>query len=239
MKKRWIRVLTIMHIIACLIVLTCCKKEETKMASDDYQMVYIDLNVFSNLSTEQYSISQLENYFGPVSPNEQSEYGCLSDQVHLSFDCINQVFPVEYIKQSNTISFYSSYRVVEGGRYFVFWATPTNFSTSFDVKPLTARLTVYIPSINSSNVFCSLTEKQSSAEDVFKICPSSELCFTMSSGVYSFSLLDDGIIAEIKYEKKEHLNSRKDLIVDSISFHNTEDYLDFSYLATIDPQDLP
>lgn len=237
MKSRF--KIIVIFVITILLFFSCCKEGESNMNSYDYLLVYTNPIASSASNINGYSLSSLLNYFGTISPNETLEYSGKIDKSHLSFECINEYFPVETIKRSNTISFYSSYKVIEGGRYYVFWDTPSNFYSTYDVKLLCCRLTIYIPSISNSNVFCKLNEKQSTAEDVFRICPSTELCFTMSSGIYSFSLLDGGIIAEIRYEKKNHVNSRRELIVDSITFHNINDYLGTSYLATIDPNDLP
>jgi hypothetical protein len=59
----------------------------------------------------------------------------------------------------------------------------------------------------------------------------------MSNGIYSFSLLDDGAVMQVKYTSSEEIRTRSDLLVESKTIITKEKAP--SCLANILSKDLP
>ena len=197
----------------------------------------------SNMLGSTYGLQDLQDYFGQIPPNECAIYGSGSNAERFSISNINKAFPVECIRQNGVLCYYSVYKVREGGYFYVFW-TKSNGMLDLSGETqandnATAYSAVYIPSLKKASDFNAINPGISTAEDVAQIDPAIELTFLMSSGVRSFSLLEDGTVLEFQYEYDGDITSRRDLIVKSSTVHSKEVASSVSYLASIFLTDLP
>ena len=189
----------------------------------------------SSVLIKEYNLNNLESYFGKIPLHEQNYYEGKSNR--LTFYDVNKNFPVECVRQVRKSNYYSVYKVAEGGYYYVFWNLylPSAITESSTYVTNTA----YVHSLNKESDFNFLKDGLSTAQDVSNIASSFELSFTMSSGIYSFSLLNDGNVMEILYEYTDRIHSRDDLVQKNKKISSKEIAASASYLATIMNQDLP
>ena len=197
----------------------------------------------SSLLKNTYELQELLDYFGQIPPNENTMYDSTDNGEHLLINNVNSRFPVECVRQNGDLSYYSVYKVSEGGYFYVFWSrTVDSLRASESKQPLdnaAAYFTVYISTLRNASDFNSIKPRVSTAEDVAQIDPAFELSFLMSSGPRSFSLLDDYTVLEVRYKHSSNVTSRKDLLVESVSILQKEAALSASYLASISLDDLP
>ena len=193
--------------------------------------------------TRTYSLVELQEYFGIVSPNEGQVYGTMQDSTRLKKSAINEKFPIEYTREISTVVSYSVFKVDEGGYYYVFWSSNYPVVKQAVIESSEARgevlFTVYFESLPQLNDFNMLEIGMSTAEDVSRISSAFELSFAMSVGPQSFSLLNDGSVLHIMYERNTNTKSREDLLIRQIRIMSKEDAQSVSYLASIIRDDLP
>lgn len=193
----------------------------------------------SDILTVEYAIEDLVDFFGGASSNESTFSGTSILDIRIA--TANEKFPIECLRQTDSGSLYSVYKVKEGGLYYVFWADI--FDNTIDVKDTivdwAVYFTAYLPtSIKlTQNDFNSIIPNSSTAAEVAFIDPNFELCFLMSSRTASFSLLEDGSVMEICYDFGATLESKTDLIVTSKEILSGTD--SSSKLAAVYPYDLP
>ncbi len=232
--------------ICCLLFLTCCR-ENNKV---DIQNMFVqnysvnNTSMLSDLLHTNYKLKDLQAYFGKIPPNENAIYSSNGISIGQEFGNVNAQFPIECVRHPENHVCYSVYGVEEGGFYYVFWNKPMNKSDTMtgNVNNDTAYVyfTTYIPSLKKASDFNEINEGTSTAEDVAEIDPAFELSFLMSSGIYSFSLLDDeGSVLEVRYKRSEKISQRKDLIVEEINIISNKVAKSCSCLACIYPNDLP
>ena len=83
--------------------------------------------------------------------------------------------------------------------------------------------TAYLPSTKDLSIFDSLKVGISTAEDVKMIDPSFELMFLRSSGIFSYSFLNDEDLLEIEYISEDEVDGYDDLIVKEIKVISRKD----------------
>ena len=197
----------------------------------------------SSMLKNTYELQNFLDYFGQISPNENIMYGLTDNGEHLLINNVNSRFPVECVRQNGDLSYYSVYKVSEGGYFYVFWSRAVDSLWVAESKQphsnAAAYFTVYISTLKNASDFNSIKPRVSTAEDVAQIDPAFELSFLMSSGPRSFSLLDDYTVLEVQYTHSNKVTSRKDLLVESVSILQKEVALSASYLASISLDDLP
>ena len=212
----------ILAFVFLLVVFSGCQteKKETRLSTFDFQ--------------NEYSITELKDFFGELPPNEQLQY---SDYTvgYITQEETLVKFPAEYSGTlgdwTGTTPHFVVYKVKEGGYYYVFFniggVTPEETYAGF-----TARLA----KVCKKSDFNLIKAGKSTAVDVAKIDPAMEMTFMMSSGIYSMSLLEDGNIFVVKYKHvdKEDI-SRNDYVVEKTFVD--EDFA--GCWACISPEDLP
>lgn len=94
------------------------------------------------------------------------------------------------------IGYYTVYKVNEGGFFYVFWSllddTNDDNPTDKSFNDAQVYFAAYLKSLRKADGFDSIKAGISTAWDVSEIDQAIELSFLFSSGVRSFSLLEDG-----------------------------------------------
>lgn len=202
--KKFINVMIIVEICVSILFLTSCNiigdnNEMNKNAAMDSSL------------TKKYDLSDLKSYFYGKNANEPAVFRGASQT--LKFNDVNKHFPVEVVRPGG----YSVYAVNQGGYYYVFWSKDQINEDNIVKENPFVYFSAYLPSSKDLSEFESLKEGISTAKDVEKIDPSFELSFLMSSGVFSYSFLNDDSILEIKYDVLEECDGYDDLIVKEIT----------------------
>lgn len=208
----------------------CCRKENNQLENQFIYEIPVDneKRVNSSLLTE-YNLIELKNFFGDYSTQEKSTFD-LKDSLDLDFFTVNQTFPIQFFR-FNKHCLYSIYKVKEGGYYYVFW------SESDSDKSILVSDTFYIDRLKQSKDFIDVKIGESTYEEIHQIDPSSELILILSNGVYSYSLLQDEKMLQIKYTYNQ-ISYRRDLIVEKIDVVSLDDSFG-SKLSLIYTKDLP
>lgn len=191
----------------------------------------------STLVSEEYSIKDIQSYFKATYSNEReyfNELGTLADQKDL-MDSVNKTFKIECLRKS-LYNYYTVYKVKEGGHFFVFWQHAN--SKDYVISSF------YMPNVKTLEEFKTIKEGKSSFEEVKKIDPSVELNTSLSSGIYSYCLLDSGDVLSIKfdmYKLQDIINqgktiTRRDLIVGNKEVKSRETS---NFIEQIMNKDLP
>jgi hypothetical protein len=193
----------------------------------------------------EYSLSELVHYFGEIPRNES--YGDVrydSSWSRISLMRLSRDLPIEclrFVRVEDNIGFYVIYKVKEGGYYYVFWDEEAEpFSSERDPKPPTeffVYFTAHVTSLRKESDFDSLEIGVSTAKDVARIDPAMEMVTYMSSHTPSYSLLEDGRVMKICYDRNSPFESRGDVVIESIEVVEKNDAV--SALAIINPKDLP
>lgn len=226
---------------------TTSSKEIISSQIEDYPNVFIEeiavnnTTPLSEIQMTEYSMQDINDFFGTQFSNEYTVIESVDYRLNLTFKEINNKFPIECLRFTEN-TFYSVYKVKEGGYYYVFWSgmygyNQTDKSKTIDTESITIHFAVYLSDLKAENDFLNLKENISTAQDVYNIDPQFELCFSMSSKICSYSLLDDAEILCIEYDFKNELKERDDLIFKKmyIVTNDTEP----SFLSKILKQDLP
>ena len=160
----------------------------------------------SDIIMEKYSISHLRDYFGIQFQNEYLVLDKDDNACFRNLSQAHQVFPIQCMRHSRD-QYYTVYQVLEGGFYYIFWDTPAN---KFDEPSV--YFAAYFFKIPEAREFDVLKAGVSTADDVHQIDANFYLSFLMSSGIRSYSLLKDGTIMKIEYNRVEELEKRSDLL---------------------------
>ena len=202
----------------CLFVVICVtfqlfascgnKKDESDM-NDIFFNEYVmdDIKTLESNLTKEYDLNELRSFFKGSNANESIGFG--STVSALRFSEVNYRYPVEILRTGG----YSVYRVSQGGYFYVFWIKPFATGTSQSNSEPSVYFSAYLSSDISPDLFDSITPGLSTAEDVRKIDPSFELSFLMSSGIFSYSYINDETILQIEYAYQENIDGYDDLIV--------------------------
>ena len=206
-----------------------CKKEDNMNTYNQLGGFVIDNSIsFASYESKEYAIETLKNYFGIYSSQERSSFGIYTDEDKLDINNVNKYFPIDFIRQ-NENSFYSMYKVKEGGIYYVFW--------SVNLENVVALQSVYINKLKTESDFDSIEIGRSTCEDVFKIDPATELVLILSNGTYSYNRLENNQLLEIEYSFEKH-QGREDLIVKSKEIVPNKGHC-IAYISNILLNDLP
>lgn len=207
MKKNII-ILTILFMFC----FSSCIKEEghETMKEVFFKEYFIDnCTTLEETLTKKYDLNEIQPFFEYSNDNENIGFDSFIS--HLSFDDVNERFPIEVIRGGGYS--YSVYKVQQGGYYYVFW------ERTFDGKNISEKeepyvyFSVYLSSSTKAERFDSIIAGNSTAEDVKKIDSSFELSFLMSNGIYSYSYLNPESLLVIKYNIDDDLQSYNNLIV--------------------------
>lgn len=182
-----------------------------------------------SIKNSEYSLSQLNAYFGEYSLQELSVFDVENNKEELEMKKVNAKFPIQFLR-NNKGCYYSVYKVKEGGYYYVFWSIR-------DDKSLFVSDTFHIDNLKEKSDFNSIEIGSSTYDDVYSIDPSSELILILSNGVYSYSLLVNGELLEIEYNYVD-IKNRKDLIVQNINTVSKDSPIP-TFLQYIFSEDLP
>lgn len=169
--------------------------------------VFDDEINLSEALTKQYDIDDLKIFFkdSNVCPH------FINHKKILYIDEVNNAFPIEIIRSGQ----YSVYKVKQGGCFYVFWEKSYIDSVNDIWKPMVF-FTAYISEMPNRNEFESIISGISTAQDVYEIDPAFDIVDYLSSGFFSYSLLNENQLMEIEYEHEGHLTSFEDLVVKSI-----------------------
>ena len=96
--------------------------------------------------------------------------------------------------------------------YYIFWTAPVNKSIEPSVS-----FAAYLAGNRDSSLFDGLTNGVHTAQDVEAIDPSFELQYLMSSGIYSYSFLDEETLIQIKYKRDPQVSDYHSLLIENIT----------------------
>ena len=218
---------------------TACRNEEMDIEEEFVPgFFYNDSKPLTDILTRAYDLEELTDFFGQIPYQENSTYGNSNDEVDLTIKGVNEKFPIEALRRK----WYSVYKVNEGGYFYVFWVKTFDPFPSMEsdyIDDAMVYFTAYVLTLKSEKDFDSIKEGISTAEDVARIDPAFELSFFLSSGIPSYSLLDNGSIVEIWYECNFPIKSRSDLLVERIQINSEGSALSASSLSKVYSSDLP
>lgn len=219
---------------------------EPVRATDPSEFISVDGFVIDNsksledLLTTEYSLEELEKYFGK---NASLGAGIVKEASRdlsksYSWDEVNSKFPVECLRY-NICTHYSVYKVKEGGFFYVIWmvldkSTPKEILDENEL--IRAYYSIYIDELASIDDFKPL-RKLLTARDVFERDAQMEIIFGYGfGGARSYNLLDSGEVLVIRYEKTK-IEQLSDLKVDEYEILPKE--VVSSALSNIFDKDLP
>lgn len=208
MKKRIYICLII--VLCVLLLLPSCgnrrgERDRNNIFFDEYVMD--DFKTLESNLTKEYDLSELRTFFTGSNANESIGFG--TDTSVLMFSEVNRRYPIEILRTGG----YTVYRVRQGGYFYVFWVNPFSTDSNQSNNEPSVYFSAYLSSSLSSDLFDPIVPGISTAKDVKKIDPSLELSFLSSSGIFSYSYLDDETILQIEYAKQENIGGYDDLIV--------------------------
>ena len=247
MKMKYIALISVFVVVSLLF--TTCRNEniDNMSMTDKFVQGFIVENSkpLTEILTKTYELKELKSFFGEIPPNENLMYGLPHNKSNLSINDVNEKFPIECLR----LNHYVVYKVNEGGYFYVFWSLFIDDTVKKEeaehsieyVNNASVYFTAYLSpsSFKKEKDFDSIREGVSTAEDVSRIDPAFELSFLMSSGIRSYSLLENGSVMEIWYENSDKIESREDLLVKSKNILPKENGSSVSKLASIFPKDLP
>jgi len=236
---------------AIILIFTACDNggsDEMNIPEEFVQGFTVDNSKpLASVLTKTYALHDLRSFFGQISPNESLMYGT-HDVKSLNINHVHERFPIECLRKAEPMSYYVVYKVSEGGYFYVFWslsvdpspAKKSEYPTK-NANNASVYFTAYLSpsSLRKASDFDSIKENFSTAEDVSQIDSALEISFLMSSGIRSYSLLENGSVMEIGYKNSDKIESRKDLIVTSKNLLSKNIASTASHLASIHPKDLP
>lgn len=250
--KRFYRISFLLGLLFLLFIAGCQKDKSIAPPAYEYSFQQFDGVAIDNaaslsqLLTASYHLSELSSWFPELSRQEAQAF--LGDALYGArpkFSEVNGRFPIQCLR-CNFNTYYTVYRVQEGGYYYVFWdgiPYPTakeDYTPPTNVEGAEVGFSVYINSRPAKSDFSSIIPGRSTAADVACIDPSLELKFWASSGYYSYSLLNDGRIFEVLYERPQPMTfykNRSEMIVKDLSVYTLVG--EGSYLGAIRLEDLP
>ena len=211
MRKRSYYIL--MLIVASIWFVSCdiYRESQADKMNDRTELesvVHIDNSIYKELTAE-YSIEELKSFFNDHSINEDFE----DNKQLLLFSEVDRKYPVEILRDKK----YTVYKVEQGGFFYVFWIDSFSDKVDGSESELCVYFTAYFTSDRTMDLFAAISPGLSTAEDVKEIDASLELSFLRSSGIYSYSFLDDNTILQIEYDAGEEIKGDEDLIVKDIS----------------------
>lgn len=200
----------------------------------DYEPIIDNITPLSDIRLPEYSINELQSFFGKMSLNEVIGFGNLEEFSPLTILEVNKQFPIKCLRGSG--SRYTIYKVKEGGYFYVFWIFPSG-DRGEDMKTLRVYFTVYLDSLKKEGEFTSIKPAISTAQDVYEVDPAVEFYFGASSGPRTYSLLENGKIVRIIYERCFEQKDKQGLLVKEVDIVSRDE--NSCWLATILPEDLP
>lgn len=227
MKKNSIAIFLLFLVLS----FTSCGKKEVNEMSLTKDFIASSTPINKILMTD-YRLEDLYSFFGESSLNENLAFD--KDTKIITLNQVNQTFPIECLR-TNGDNFYTIYKVSEGGFFYVFWGEALMDNT--DENNVYVYFFTYLNSLKDKNDFKNLKEGDT-AQDVYEIDPSLEISFSQSNGIYSYNLLDNEKMLEIKYRPNNNMSSKRDLIVETIRTIDRKIGVG-SLLATISKDDLP
>lgn len=218
MMERYFSCWILIGLILMVFLFTSCTYERSNNAKDSSTMDELCINNFiaddstplEKALTMDYDLCELQSFFCGSKENENTIWGFTKSA--LSFGEVNRQYPVEVTRSGG----YSVYKIKQGGYFYVFWVNTINLGEEGHTSEPYVYFHAYLPSSKKITAFDSLTPEISTAEDVQKIDSAFELSFLQSSGIFSYSYLDEQTILQIKYAPKENVNGYCDLIVDEM-----------------------
>lgn len=226
MKKKYFILIGI--IVVLMLLIGYKKGDESEMKSEQLGGISINNTISINEKMDEYSLNELNSYFGKYSSQERSVFNIVGKEKDYLIETVNLKFPIQILR-FNQNSYYSIYRVSEGGFFYVFWNQSADGIVVDD--------TFYICKLKDKSDFNDLQIGKSSYADVYEIDQASELMLLLSNGVYSYSLLENNSLLKIKYTFND-INGRNDLIIESIDVVSTKKWQG-SFLQSILDKDLP
>lgn len=202
----------ILFIVIFLLFDGCERENNYYMTTTIYNIPINNTIKISEINFVEYSLFELNNYFGEYSEQEKSVFNC-NNQEKLNIQKVNNIYPIQIIRKNEDI-YYSIYKVKEAGYYYVFWLID-------EINDCFVTDTFYINKLKEFADFNSLKMGISTYEDVYSIDSASELILMLSNGIYSYSLLKDNKLLQIEYDFEE-LNHRRDLIISNIEIIKSE-----------------
>ena len=173
--------------------------------------------------TKEYILNDLMAFFEGRTSTSTSKQGLSV----LKYSEVNEKYPIEVFRPQG---YYSVYKVVQGGYFYVFWVSSfvmgsdNMFSSEPDkwAEPA-VYFSTYLSSDKSASIFDTLKSGNNTLGDVKKIDPFLELCTLRSSGIVSYSYINKETVAFFKYEKKSgEMQHYDDMIMKEIAVMSRE-----------------
>lgn len=200
--------LAIFAVLLIFISFTACNGE----SSMDDLNVWDKINNAPIESSKTYSIEFLCGYFGV-----ENKY-ISSPNRSISISELNEHLPLDFMRKINVdgqILYYAVYPVTEGGTWYVTFSIPIHEKSQSSAMVYKC---VYVNPALFSSIEClsEIIPGQSTLENVQLCAPMTYTITTASSGIFSYSLIDENTVALVKYVCNTH--SLTDMIVSSIDF---------------------
>lgn len=209
MKKGNVIQYTSLLCVLIYLLTSCGNLSEVNMSKIFFDKYIInDTDSLDCILNMEYSINDLQNYFKGTNMNENIGFGIATRS--LSIYDVDKKFPIEVIRSKG----YSVYNVIQGGRFYVFWVNP--LETDKGKKEPTVYFTAYFPYLANSSKFNCLKKNIDTATRVKEIDPSFELNFLNSTGIFSYSLLNDKDIMQVEYFENTNIHGYDDLVVKEV-----------------------
>ena len=184
----------------------------------------------------EYDIVTLNEYFLQANSASQG-YSKQNSLYDFSIDSVNEKFPIECLRKSG-YSFYSVYKVIQGGYYYVFWASasPVESAGTEDDSFLIAVFASYLSEKADYEDFSTIIAGESTAKDVLAIDKYFDFVGEISHATLSYSLTDLGLV-EVEYDVGEATDPLEHYVVSSVKLVSRDSSL--GHLACILKMDFP
>ena len=207
---KWCRFL-ICIILMSFCMVSCGKESEKEMKLAN-QFVVNNSESVSDIIKTEYELASLQSFFREPFMNETVALQSTEKNLPLSVHDVDSCFPIECLRFNQNM-FYTVYKVKEGGFFYVFWIESVSDDSLSGCSEPIVYYAAYLSSIRPMSDFVMLRKGIDTAQDVHDIDPSSELLFLTSNGIYSYSIVDNGLLMEFEYVRTDSLKSKSDLII--------------------------
>lgn len=219
------KLMSLMLVLMLIFLVSCV--EENPMNKISNIIINDEISAVNTLSNS-YDLKELESYFGNYHYNEAYS---VTDTNILTISEVNNHFPIEFLRTS----YYSLYKVKQGGYYYVFWGEALSNESDNNIHDTIITYCTYISSAKTSDFFKTIQVGISTLKDVYSIDPWLELCLLKSSGIYSYSYLNSNSIVRIEYENIT--SNYNDMVVKSVDIISRD--VAYSIFGSILLPDLP
>ena len=221
MTKKNLILILLMIVVMCP---GCSKKissktDESLQITEDPYKPYIEEKLgiqvdndtpLKQLLTKEYELSELQDFFG----KDASIGGCLPEYTDIKYHSSSEIltsFPIECLRSSGGGTYYTVYKIRDGGYYYIYWNAASTIPINGDITVL---FTICVNNPASYKKLRKLVWRDiTTVEDILNAAPETVMNFMYSSGPYSYTLLDDWDVMVIRYYVKGDGDITKNTLV--------------------------